>query len=435
MQRSLLLFGLLAAPPALGWEHVGHVWADSTFPLVYQSNFDEVGGCAGLDAATCLDEVETAWHTWAQSCTPVAIQDGGALPAGTGFDFFDSVNSVVYGAGNEVGVLGSSLTISSGNAFMVDGQMLRWASTTDILISEGVDFVTHQEAVAGDCADQSNLRAVMVHEAGHSLGLGHSCEENEPCADAELRGAVMHWSSDSCDTVASPQPDDLAGFDLLYGPAISFSCGIPTGDFVMGNAPFTADCSASVATLGGEVEWWFGDGGIGEGTEVTHTWEAEGLYDVTVTAAGQEDTCGVWERTVVERGYVRVCDVPNVQFELGHIIGKTWSIHNQTDISVLGCTTEVLWSFYQGDKASGVPHSTFEEWEFDHEFPEEGEWTVVLNVGGPAGTGAASATFEVRRHSDTHPLGCMQVGPGSAVGGLWLLPALALRRRRSTLSV
>ena len=54
-----------------------------------------------------------------------------------------------------------------------------------------------------------NIEAIMVHEVGHVLGLGHS----------NVVGATMYPSVSSCnDAPATITSDDLAGLDELYPP-------------------------------------------------------------------------------------------------------------------------------------------------------------------------------------------------------------------------
>jgi hypothetical protein len=133
---------------------------------------------------------------------------------------------------------------------------------------------------------------------------------------------------------------------------------------------------------------------------------------------------------VAKSGYVRVCDVPEPVFELEHVFGITWNVRNQTGVGVYGCHSDIVWEVYEGTKVKGKPALSFEQWEPQIVFPDEGTWTVIVNLGGIAGTGAASVTLDVKRESGLHPFGCASVAGVSASWCL-LLPVLFARRRRS----
>jgi Synergist-CTERM protein sorting domain-containing protein len=90
----------------------------------------------------------------------------------------------------------------------------------------------------------------------------------------------------------------------------------------------------------------------------------------------------------------------------------------------------VQWEIYKGEGISGEPFETVSAWAPQVTFDEPGMYTVVLNVGGLAGTGAAVATFEVEAGNNAETGTCSQVGGGATGALLALLPLLGLRRRR-----
>ena len=87
---------------------------------------------------------------------------------------------------------------------------------------------------------------------------------------------------------------------------------------------------------------------------------------------------------------------------------------------------------FAGDAATGEPIDTVAAWAPQYTFPDPGTYTVVLNVGGLAGTGAAEATFAVKAGNNASTGGaCSQVG-GAGAGALLLsLGLLGIRRRQS----
>jgi len=428
MSRFLAL-ALFVAGPAEAWEHIGYVWAEDDFPLPYQTDILEQGGCDDIAAEDCLGIIDRSWAAWEQECLPIGAAYEGELPSETGFNFQDDINSVTLGDTGP-GVLGFSFSTGQQFAFILDGQTYFYMDQTDIVISNDVAWDTVEDVAAGDCTTQSVLESTLVHEVGHSLGLGHSCDDGEPCTDSELLNAVMFWRSDACDAVVTPQADDLDGISALYGGAFSFACGDTGTAEISGIAPLTLTCSITSDIPMERVAWRFGDGEFGEGEQVEHTWAEEGLYDVFVEATAAGDQCAGLSTDRKKQGYVRVCGLPRVKFELDHVLGKTWEIKNETDIDVLGCITDAKWALYQGDSIDGEPHSTYDMWEFTLDFPEEGTWTLVLNVGGPAGTAAAQATVEVVRESGLSPFGCQHSGGPLTPALVWIGLAGLLARRR-----
>jgi len=57
---------------------------------------------------------------------------------------------------------------------------------------------------------------VYVHELGHCLGLGHSCEGGQTCSPL-TRQAIMSYDGGT----AALNADDIAGIQLLYGPPVA----------------------------------------------------------------------------------------------------------------------------------------------------------------------------------------------------------------------
>ncbi len=172
---------------------------------------------------------------------------------------------------------------------------------------------------------------------------------------------------------------------------------------------------ASLSRLG-PFDWSFGDGAGAVGTEVSHTFEQAGEYTLTACADGCAG--GPLCRSTL----VRVCDLPEVVFEAEDLGAGTWLFRDLTS-EPLGCVSDRQWDLFEGD-ATGDPGERLYGPSPQWTAPHGGEWTVVLNVGSPAGTAAATMTLDVAIR------GCdLTGGPGLAGG--WLAALLAYRRRRS----
>jgi len=251
---------------------------------------------------------------------------------------------------------------------------------------------------------------------------------------------VMFWTSAPCETLVTPQTDDIQGITPLYGPSAQFACSHRAdedGNLAIGVVPFELKCVVASRDYLPDVEtaeWTFGDGGLADGIQAEHEYTEPGNYTVSVTVHGTSEGCGEdgWDSIYRKVGYVRACGVPDVEFELDHYDGLQYQILNKSDVSVYGCVQDIAWEVYKGEKATGEPIAELfaKAWEPIIEFPEDGTYTIVGNVGGPAGTGAAMLTVDVYSHRG-EGRACDSVGAAGlgGVGGLLILGLAAIRRR------
>jgi hypothetical protein len=340
------------------------------------------------------------------------------------------------------GVLAATRTSTDGTAGVVNGVVYYHSSDSDIVFAEDINFGSTADMGAG-CNNRYDFLGVATHEVGHLYGLDHSCQKDEPCSDPTLLQATMYWAGGPCDTEQQDiNEDDIAGMNALYGPSASFVCSHEVSeDLAVGNVPFELKCSVVSEYLDevDSVSWAWGDGATSTGNDASHTYESAGNYTVEVDVHGNRVACGEdgWSNEFRKVGFVRACDVPAPEFQIQHIDGLKYSMLNDTDVSVYGCYSNIEWQVYSGEGVSGEPIAdlTYSGWEPNITFPDDGTYTVVLNIGGPAGTGAAQLTFDADNHRGEGYAGCdsTAAGGGGAMA-LSALAALAVRRgaRRRT---
>jgi hypothetical protein len=451
--RNLLALTALAAvalpSTAMAWEHTGWAWNPLEMPLTYIVGNDTVFEDS-IDATVDGEPYEVwvakeSYSGWQDAtCAEFTHEFIGTTTENYDARTWDGQTHITYddpGDAEAAGVLAVTFTfpgsLEAGEfAFNKNGNAYYWAEDSDIVFNNDVDFGTDTDIDAGLCLGESSMEAVLTHEVGHLLGMAHSCEDGDVCSDSLLREATMYWSAGPCDTNGSTiSQDDIDGLTALYGPFATFECSHELDPespdtIAQGNVPFDLKC-AIVTDASEEISgasWIFGDGGTSDELNPKHTYDVPGNYSIEACFDGVRDTCGEWEYCYRKIGYVRACGVPEPEFTIEHVDGLTYALRNESDVSVYGCIYEIQWDVFQGDTII----SSLNAWEPQITFPSEGDFKIVLNLGGPAGTGAAALTVTAEDYAG-EGYGCNAVG--GAVGGLgWLVGVglvVARARRRN----
>lgn len=145
--------------------------------------------------------------------------------------------------GNLTGALGVRGDIRLGGVF-IDGNG-GTSAQTGFIPSADITLDTGDVAFYGDTSNNSiNLRNILVHEVGHSLGLGH--------VDSNNSNILMEPSFN--DAFDGPQIDDIRGVHQLYGDVFERDQfgEAPNNSFVTAS-DLGALASGQTLTIGGDA--------------------------------------------------------------------------------------------------------------------------------------------------------------------------------------
>ncbi len=445
---------------AFAWNHLGQMWAPDEMPIEwYMTDYVEGSLPAEPSSETGLLYQEEAsvimfcnWH-WTDycdeilsptywrfdtpdtaECSDISYSYEGIAPGNEGQTTNGIVKFYWDDPSGELGTGVNAVTYPRSQNEVVktqNGQTYYKTYDADIVFNRDINWSPDAD-IEISCAGERSVEATGTHEVGHLLGLGHSCEQGEPCNSDDLLKATMYWSGGECDTARSAVgEDDIEGLNALYGPFVEWT---HTGDR-FGAVPLEIcfEIITDEATLEQitDIQWHFGDGITSDELNPCHTYESQGQFNVTLTVSGEGENCGGWDSKDISRAFALVCDAPTPSFEVAHYDGLIYQVVNTTDVSTYGCVDGILWEVYEGGSASGEPIQVIGAWSPKIDFADfgEGTYTIVLTAQGPASDGEqATGTVDiVDAKGDFRGCGTT----GAAGLGAALLMMGALRRRRS----
>ena len=168
------------------------------------------------------DEVRNALDAWSNlPDNLVRLRYGGTTSSTFGWRGDDGINAIVFDnyqqampdlppfdCGQNVGYYGFSIGWLAGTHSYAGGEFRTLV---------GVDAITNDNF---DCASFFSSRSFefgLAHEIGHLLGLGHACDFEDPCENADEQASVMHNRYPNHEG-ARLSEDDRKGIAFLYGP-------------------------------------------------------------------------------------------------------------------------------------------------------------------------------------------------------------------------
>jgi len=193
---------------------------DSGGFVPWRAHQDGQSGLAGGGFAE-LQRGLAAWN--AEPSTPIDLRYAGTTSNSTGFTSFDRLNVLLFDDPNAE--IEGTFDCTAGGTLAIGGPWSnpdvtgRFNNKTWIRIA-GADIVMNDGI---ECAIQRSpngsklMEEVYAHELGHTLGLGHS-SENENENNTTLRQALMFFQAHDDGRGARLQSDDIAGIRTLYRP-------------------------------------------------------------------------------------------------------------------------------------------------------------------------------------------------------------------------
>ncbi len=433
---------ILCVPALFGFKFIEppRAWDQDDLPLAYWVGDEEPDG---LNASEKLDGIQASYDQWADvPCSPLSAEYSGEIDNDeSGFGRPD-LNLFTFDGGSKddlgSGPLAATVTHASDDVLSHNGQSFFRTTGMNIIYNEDLRWGTPEDIASPGCHNTYDWVGVTTHEIGHGLGLGHSCDDGEPCPDPILRSATMYWSVSSCnDGQQVPGEDDWAGINAIYGVAVDFDVEAEGGGALVGAVELTVTLSVPDSFQGPQFtsyEWNFGDGSpheVQDGTvselpSIDHTYTTEGQYTITLTVDGTDEECGgAFDAEQRKVGVVLACSEPSPAFSYSNLGDLTVALENTSPLGAFGCITGFEW-ILDGDEETS--QRTYEPtWSLT----EAGTHTVTLRASGPGGSAEYTADIEVTQAADEGGCDCSAVGrsPARASVLLLLFGLLALRRR------
>lgn len=188
LRYALPFLSLLAlfASPAGAYTLLGAAWNADKGPVRFHL---DPNGSDDIDDGSDLQAVRNAFRSW--SCVPgsrLRLEEG-SVPGAKEAEADDGRNSVFWDEDGTFGLGVATLGVALGPA-SDDGSMIErgWAT----IIFNGVHHTWTTSNDRNFPSDKVDVESIAVHEAGHWIGLGHSCEDAAETVCLGPDKSVMH---------------------------------------------------------------------------------------------------------------------------------------------------------------------------------------------------------------------------------------------------
>jgi serine protease AprX len=178
----------------------------------------------------------------------------------------------------------------------------------------------------------------------------------------------------------------IDAYDAVFG-------GVPRANFTAkpteGKAPLTVTFNDTSTGSPTSWKWSFGDGTTSTVQNLTHKYSKVGSYTVKLTATNTEGN-----NTTTKTNYIKVVTKPVANFTSNITYGKAQVTVAFTDKSK-GIPTSWKWTFGDGSSSSDQNPN--------HQYSQEGTYTVKLTVINIAGNSTATKTNYIKVTTNTRP--------------------------------
>jgi uncharacterized metal-binding protein len=168
------------------------------------------------------DEVRNALDAWTNlPDSLIRLRYGGTTGTTFGFRGDDGINAIVFDNHQLAKPDLQPFNCSAGLGFY--GYAITWLAGTHGYAGEDYRTIVGADAVTNDGFECSpnfgspSFEYTLTHELGHMLGLGHACDFDDPCDNADEQAAVMRNGNPNRNG-ARLSEDDRKAIAFLYGP-------------------------------------------------------------------------------------------------------------------------------------------------------------------------------------------------------------------------
>ena len=295
-----------------------------------QSNLTNDEPNCGLDSVCDVQNAATQWHTVAQSDVRYSgPTSGGNIPveldATSSFDNGTAWNTPLGCPISGVVGLGGP----SGNSVLMP-----FKGDTNYVAASGGQ-VSLRKVTCSTGYPAKAFRSVVLHEVGHTLGLGHPDQGqsiHSTTSSTDWNNAVMH-SSIPASWPGTPQTDDIQAVQYYYGPAAAGPAPVASFSFSpsapLPGVPVIFTDSSTNSPTG--YSWDFGDSTTSSDQNPIHIFAASGTYTVTLYAGNINGTGSATKTVIVAAGGPSTCTQDDTTLCLSASRFKVLAIYKTSD--------------------------------------------------------------------------------------------------------